>query len=276
MGLRKYILFLVLGLAFAFSGPARAEGGEVLFGAAAITAAVSPMVVSGIQAQGQVNIAQIQADTSTTISAMNAQTALYQARVNANVALAQAAVSRDIAMISQQGQTNNLLSQLQFMAYNRALDNQLARERMQTEVELQNRLLSLEYKKLELAQVLAETNRQSGGALISSNTPNLNSFVQSQTNPIAGGLNSFTGNKKDSSSASSLGGAKSSVGLRRVLNASISSGSTRAQRRAFQSDLSEFSASSLQTGEWGSLPLAPQESRNTVPRRSRARTTHIK
>jgi len=273
MGLKSHMIVWLLAITTVGSVKARAEAGEVLFGAAAITAAVTPMVVTGIQAQSQTNIAQIQANTSTAISAMNAQTALYQARVNANVALAQAAVSRDIAMISQQAQTNNLLSQLQFLAYNRALDNQLARERMRTEVELQSRLLSLESKKLELARELALTNRQSGSAILSSATPNLNSLVQSVSNPIASGLGSIGSSSKKTSP--SLEASKTSPGLQRVLNSSVSSGSTRSQRRAFQSDLSEFSASSIKNSE-PFLPLAPLENQPLASRRGRARTSHTR
>lgn len=220
-----------------------AHAEDFLFGAAAITAATSAMVVPGIMAQGQVNIAQTKANTATTISAMNAQQALFQARLQSYTALAQAGVSRDIAMMGQQANTNNLLAQLQYLAYNRSLDYQMQRERMMSQMMLQNGLLNLEYKKMELAGILAQINQVSGGGLTSQSTPNINSLLQSPTiQPSASlGASALANNSSAAGANPSLGSAESSFGLRRALAGSLSSGSTGSiRRRTLSNDLAVF------------------------------------
>jgi hypothetical protein len=159
-------------------------------------------------------------------------------------------------MYSQQAQSRDLLSQLQFLAYNRALDNQLSREKMMGDLRLQQSLLELEYKKMELNQVLAQTQALAS-ATTGSVTPNVyraEANTRSE-NPLAAALGANS--KVSSQSEQSLG--ESSLGLRRVLNASISTGSTR--KRGF-SDLSQFSSASL--AETGFTP-----SEGGVSRRAR-------
>lgn len=212
-----------------------AENGEILFGGAAIAAAVSGMVVPGIMAQSQVNVTQTRSQASLAVTGINAQTQLFQAQLNSQTALAQAMVARDTAMYAQQSQTRDLLSQLQFLAYNRALDNQLAREKMIGEMRLQQSLLELEYKKMELSQILAQTNAL---AAVTNPfpTPNVNQAQvggSRMENPLAMALGANS--SQQPSKSSGLG--ESSMGLRRALSSSVSSGSTR--KRAF-SDLSQF------------------------------------
>ena len=249
-----------------------AHAEDFLFGAAAVTAATSAMVVPGIMAQGQVNIAQTKANTATTISAMNAQQALFQARLQSYTALAQAGVSRDIAMMGQQANTNNLLAQLQYLAYNRSLDYQMQRERMMSQMMLQNSLMNLEYKKMELAGILAQINQVSGGELTSPSTPNINSLLQSPTiQPSASlGANALANNSSASANPS-LGSAESSFGLRRALAGSLSSGSTGSiRRRSFSNDLAVFRNSTAGTAEGASYGV--RNSVRSLMSTSKART----
>lgn len=242
MGKSFHILALSLLLVFTSTQKAHAENGEVLFGAAAITGAVSAMVVPAIMAQSQTNIAQTNAQTATTISQMNAQTALYQARLQSQMAMASAASSAQVASYNQQSQTRDLLAQLQFLAYNRALDTQLSKMRVAQELELQNNLMALEFKKMELSQALAEARQLSGGGgePLPLGMPNLGGFVPSNpgaTTPLTATLGA---NAQMDSKAGGLGLAQSSSGLRRALTASISSGSTQRSRRAINRDLADM------------------------------------
>ncbi|MFM8270035.1 MAG: hypothetical protein ACKN9V_07585 [Pseudomonadota bacterium] len=239
MGKAFHILALMLLLSLTSMQKARAENGEILFGAAAITGAVSAMVVPAIMSQAQTNVARINAQTSTTISQMNAQTSLYQAQLQSQMAMANAASSMQIASYNQQSQTRDLLSQLQFLAYNRALDNQLAKMRTAQELELQNNLLILEAKKMELSQVLAEA-RQLGGAPVGTGVPNLANVLPANpgaTTPLAASLSA---NAQLKSGEAGMGNVQSSLGLRRALTASISSGSTQNSRRAISRDLTNM------------------------------------
>lgn len=242
MGKTLQILVLSLFLGLASSQKAQAENGEVLFGAAAITGAVSAMVVPGIMAQSQQNIAQINAQTSTTISQMNAQQSLFQARLQSQMALANAASSLQIAGYNQQSQTRDLLSQLQFLAYNRALDNEMAKMRMAQQLELQNNLMALEFKKMELNQVLAEANALAGGrGGPVSVTPNINNILPVNPGGPTSTLSASLGaNAQLSDSQSNLSAQQASLGLRRALTRSLSSGSTLSDRRTIGRDLTNM------------------------------------
>jgi len=237
MGKTFHIVVIGLLLALTSTEKVLAENGEVLFGAAAITGAVSAMVAPAIMAQSQQNIAQINAQTSTTISKINSQQALFQARLQAQMALANAASSMQIANYNQQSQTRDLLSQLQFLAYNRALDTELSKFRMAQELEMQNNLMALEMKKLELSQVLAESQQLAGLGPPVTTTPNLNSLLP--VNPGATtALSATLGANAQMNSG--LGTAQSSTGLRRALTASVSSGSTLNTRRSINRDLTNL------------------------------------
>lgn len=266
----KILILVLLGFGFCLK-PAHAENGEVLFGAAAITAAISPMVVSGILADSQVNQAQMRANTANQISQMNAQTALFQARTQSYMALAQAGVQRDIAAYTQQSQTRDLLTQLQFMAYNRALDNQLQQQQMAAQMQLQNSLLALEYKKQELNQVLAESQRLSG-ALPASELPLSASAGGggSVLSPIAQTLQgpSLGNDASLESNSNILAGESSSLGIKRALGRSISTGSTALNRRAIRSDLSQM----ISTSPRRALSSAEGTARRGLNRINRSQT----
>ncbi|NBX93237.1 MAG: hypothetical protein EB078_04455 [Proteobacteria bacterium] len=220
---------VLLGLSLSTS--VRAENGEVLFGAAAITASVSAMVAPGIMSQAQTQVKQIQAQTATQITGMNAQAALYQAKIQSDLALSQAFLARDQAFYVQQSQTRDLVSQLQFLAYNRALDNQLERESMARDMAVQQAYLGLESKRMYLNQILAETSMLTGGSpalLPAQATANINASTPPAT---TANLSALSANSTSTPS----------YGLRGIVGSGLSSGSTRGRR--FVSDLSSFSAS---------------------------------
>jgi len=240
MGKTFHILVFAFLLAFTSLQKAHAENGEVLFGAAAITGAVSAMVAPAIMAQAQQNIAQTNAQTSTTISQINSQQALFQARLQAQTTLANAASSMQIASYNQQSQTRDLLSQLQFLAYKRALDYQLSQFRLAQEMEMQNNLMALEMKKQELSQVLAESQQLARMGAPVTTTPNLNNLGTlnaAATNPLSGTLGA---NAQLNSARSGIGAASSSMSLRRALTASVSTGSTQNGRRFVNRDLTNL------------------------------------
>jgi len=257
MGKVSQILLISLFLALINTPKAHAENGEILFGAAAITGAVSAMVAPGIMAQSQQNIAQINAQTSTAISQMNSQTALFQAGLQSQMALANAASSRQVAAYNQQSQTRDLLSQLQFLAYNRALDNQMAKMRMAYEMELQNNLMALEFKKMELTQVLAETNAVAAGQAVPiTTTPNINNLAPMNpgaTNTLSASLGA---NAQLNPAQPEFSSQASSRGLRRALSRSLSSGSTMRDRRAIGRDLTNMINSTVADSSSGAIPRA--------------------
>jgi hypothetical protein len=235
---------LILSFVFCWN-QAHAENGEILFGAAAITAAISPMVVSGILADSQVNQAEMRANTANQISQMNAQTALFQARTQSYMALAQAGVQRDIAAYTQQSQTRDLLTQLQFMAYNRALDNQLQQQQWAAQMQMQNSLLALEAKKMELNQILAESQRLSGELPVAQPplSASLGGGGGSVLSPMAQTLQGSPSGTNAASEAApnALAGSSSSLGIKRALGRSIASGSTVVNRRGtIRSDLGQM------------------------------------
>jgi len=269
MGLRgkifnQLLLALVLGLGLNMQ-KAQAENGEVLFGLAAITAATSVPVVSAIQANSQVNQATTRANAANAISQINSQTALFQARTQSYVALAQAGVQRDIAAFTQQSQTRDLLSQLQFMAYNRALDNQLQQQQLAAQMQLQNNLLALELKKMELNQILAESQALSGEAPSLQTPPSSQSAGGSLLSPIAQTLQgSQSGiNTTAQASANPFSTSSSSLGMKRALGRSLSNGSTLARKRVVASDLSQM---------LGAIPRRPPSLQDTTSPRRALRT----
>lgn len=251
--LNNLLLALIFGIGWNVQ-KAEAKLAEVLFGGAAVTAAIGVPVVSAIQADGQVKQARTRANAATLISQINAQTAVFQARTQSYVAQAQAGVQRAIAAFTQQSQTRDLLAQLQFMAYNRALDNQIQQQQLAAQIQNQNNLLALEYKKMELNQILAQTQALGGAVSPLQIPPSGQGTGGSILSPIAqtlqggGGAQSSATNSPASSNLPPAGGvnqnsfsaSSSSLGIKRALGRSISNGSTVARRRVVESDLSQM------------------------------------
>lgn len=236
-----FIAFSLLSLSL--SSSARGEGGEVLFGAAAITGAVSALVVPGIMANSQTQVKQIQAQTATQLTAMNAQTAYFQAKLQSDLAMMQTQFAYNQAASAQRAQTDQLMAMLQFSAYNRFLDDQFAREQRARDMEMQQAYLNLESKRLYLNQILAETSMVAGDAPATlQSTVNLNN--RKTTSSMGSALASLTNNLGSGPVASAgdntVSQSETSLGLRRTLNSTLSSGSTRERRNI--SDLSLFNA----------------------------------
>lgn len=254
-------LLIVFLLGALFSNAVRAEG--PLEGIAEITAATSAMVAPGLLMAGQVNVAQTRADASTKISSINAQAAMANARLQSQTAMANGMMMMQTSMMNQQSQTRDLLIQLQYLAYNRAIDAQMAREKMYAQLQMQQNLLALEFKKAELTRLITETN-QLAGLSAPSTGPSPSTFqggMQTGTsqNPMAAALGSNILTSSDNFSS----GVTSSLGLKKALGASLGSGST---RRPVRSDLSVFNSESL-SGRYSA-----QGSEEGVYRRSISKT----
>jgi hypothetical protein len=108
---------------------------------------------------------------------------------------------------------------------------------MAQEMEMQNNLMALEMKKMELQQVLTESQQLAGIAAPVTVTPNLNNLLPvnaGASTPLSATLGA------NAQMNSSLGAAQSSTGLRRALTASVSSGSTLNSRRSINRDLTNL------------------------------------
>jgi hypothetical protein len=239
VSLRKGLFLASLFVLLFSSSSVRAEG-PVLSGLAEITAATSAIVAPALLIGSQVNVAQTRANGAKAVSTINAQATMANAALQAQTAMANGMMMMQTAVLGQQAQTRDLLAQLQYLAYNRAIDNQLAREKMYHQLQMQQNLLALEFKKAELTRLLNESNRLagiSGVPSIAPNKSNLQSGLSSNQNPMAAALGSTVLNSSDNFSS----GVTSSLGLKKALNASLGSGSTRKQVR---SDLSVFNSES--------------------------------
>jgi|688.fasta_scaffold79678_4 hypothetical protein len=240
---RKIFFIAFSFLSLSLSSSARAEGGEVLFGAAAITGAVSAMVVPGIMANSQTQVKQIQAQTATQLTAMNSQTAYFQAKLQSDLAMMQTQFAYNQAASAQRAQTDQLMAMLQFSAYNRFLDDQFAREQRARDMEIQQAYLNLESKKMFLNQILTETSLIAGDAPATlQSTLNINN--RGATSPMGAALASVSNNSGGGLAASagdtSVSQTETGLGLRKTLSTRLSSGSTRERRNI--SDLSLFNA----------------------------------
>ncbi len=103
---------IILLSVFCVRGEAANEVAGGLLGAAAITAAVSPIAIAGIQAGADKAIAGINAETTVAVAGIQSETTKYLAAAQAEVALAQAQTSMEINKINNDGQTERLGMQL--------------------------------------------------------------------------------------------------------------------------------------------------------------------
>lgn len=88
------------------------KASDVLFGLAAIMAAVSPMVAAAIQADADKQIAKTNAEAQKTMTQMSADTSKYLADQQQNIAMGQAEIAAKMANDNQKATTDRLDMQL--------------------------------------------------------------------------------------------------------------------------------------------------------------------
>lgn len=214
---------------------------QAAFGAAAIIATASAAAAAGIMANSQTQVATIQSQTAVATQLIQRNTALTLAQISASENLFNAQLTRDLFISQKQAEKDNLLTQVRFLASERAADRQLEREKTREQISFQRALLGLKYKELEIkTQVeLATVNARLVSAGLNNGLTTVNNgglTVSSAAN------NTLVAN---SPTANYLSSASVGLGLSQYYGQALSSGSTRVNRNLASSDLHHFSQQSL-------------------------------
>lgn len=197
--------FIIGALSLSLHSPViRAEAGNVLFGAAAVTGAVSAMVVPAIMAGANVDIAQINAGVATYLGSLNAATQVAAINASANQAMFNTLTTLRIASIKSQAELAQTYMATAYKAWDRNLGFQMQQQQMAWDNYMANRRLDFEAWQARVSSELqmAEFNRSlvekglSGGfkpvtTLASRNVPISPPSLASVPNPEA--INSNNG-----------------------------------------------------------------------------------
>ena len=140
--------FLIIVLLLCLYSQAFAEE-EALFGTAAILGAASPMVMSGIQAAADRDIARINAQTSIATTQIGSNTAMYLAQLQAQTAFSQIQATASINALNQYGVTDRLSMQLNELSSARRDNLLMEREKLGMEWALNQQRMGLAYKQAD-------------------------------------------------------------------------------------------------------------------------------
>lgn len=195
--------------------------GQFLFGAAAIIAAISPMIVANTEAQKEQNITQIETQAQIKQAEIQTQTQKEMAQLSAQTSLAQAKAQQDIAMLNNNAQSERLQLNLAAAQAQRNEERQAQTQQlmMQQQMEAQrvalaqaqaNETIRLARQNLEAQRLEAALNDTGmapsnlpTGALAAGNSTG--SFL-TMGNPLASALTAQAlGNNLGSSSAAATG-----------------------------------------------------------------------
>lgn len=123
--------------------------GQFLFGAAAIIAAISPMIAASTEAQKEQNITQIETQAQIKQAEIQTQTQKEMAQLSAQTSLAQAKAQQDIAVLNNNAQSERL--QLNLMAAQQQRSEERQAQAQQLMMQQQ-----MEAQKMALAQAQAD------------------------------------------------------------------------------------------------------------------------
>lgn len=209
------------------------KAAQILFGVAAIIAAIAPMVVASTQAKADVAIAGINANTQITMTKITSETSKQLADKQKEVALTQSNIAADISRFNNNAVTDRLEKQLAELRAARQDAQQAEREKRQLELEFQNQRIALAQKQaddqLKLAkETLNAQLTQAGLSQGFSNSRNAGNQlgVTNLTTSVAGA----------GSAGASLGGsgttATTGQGVTATNTSSLTSTSTKDSNRA--------------------------------------------
>lgn len=172
-----------------------AKAAEILFGLAAIMAAVSPMVAAAIQADADKQIAKTNANAQMAMTKMTSDTSKYLADQQKGVAIQQAEIASQISNDNQKATTDRLTMQLASLkeardstaaqdrekfSYQQQLDQQriaLAKQQSDETIRLANTQMRAQMTQAGISQGFSRSmnsatglNTTSSGGLLSSST----------------------------------------------------------------------------------------------------------
>lgn len=202
-------------------GESGGGAGQFLFGAAAIIAAISPMIAASTEAQKEQNIAQIETQAQIKQAEIQTQTQKEMAQLSAQTSLAQAKAQQDIAMLNNNAQSERLQLNLAAAQQQRNEERQAQTQQllMQQQIEMQKVALAeaqanetirlfrqnLESQRLEAAlndTGMAPSNLPTGALAAANST---GSFL-TMGNPLASALTAQAlGNNLGSAAAATTG-----------------------------------------------------------------------
>lgn len=154
--------FIIGALSFSLYSPViHAENGNIAFGAAAVTGAVSAMVVPAIMAGANVDIARINAGVATYLADLNAATQVAGINASAEQAKLNTLTTLRIASIKSQAELTQTYMMTAFKAWDRNLGFQMQQQQMAWDNYMANRRLDFEAWQARLNNELqiAEFNR---------------------------------------------------------------------------------------------------------------------
>jgi len=125
------------------------QAAAILSGIAQIIAAISPMVVAGIQADADKTIAKINADAQITMTKMSADVSKELAKNQKDIALEQANVAKQINQENNDSTTQRLNMQLAELRSAREENLQLTRERRDLEKQYNDERIELAKKQAD-------------------------------------------------------------------------------------------------------------------------------
>ncbi len=187
---------------------------QILMGAAAIIAAISPMVVANTQAKADIKIAEINSETQKTLTQITSDTSKYLADQQKDIALTQSGIAQQISSQNNAGVTQRLDMQLAELKNARDDARKAEEEKRQLDFYYQQERIDLAQKQandnLDLAkQTLNAQLTQAGLSQGFSNSTNSGDRLGvSRT-----GLIPASGGGASASAGASAGGAASGGGF---------------------------------------------------------------
>lgn len=208
-----------------------AKAAEILFGLAAIMAAVSPMVAAAIQADADKQIAKTNANAQMAMTKMTSDTSKYLADQQKNVALQQADIAAKISNDNQQATTARLSMQLDSLkqardataaadrekfSYQQQLDQQriaLAKQQSDETIRLANTQLRAQMTQAGISQGFVRSQNSATG-LSTTSTGGLLSSSTSVASTTSGGYGQVASTSNNSfSSVGTRPGSGSLLGV---------------------------------------------------------------
>lgn len=204
------------------------KAAEILMGIAAIITAIAPMVIAGIQAKADVDIAKINTKAQIKMTEITADTSKYLAGKQEDIALTQANIAKDISKQNNDFQTKRLDDQLAELRSARTDARQAEQQKQSIEMQYNQERIDLAVKQsndnLKLARETLNSNLTQAGLTSGFNTTSSEGTRLSETVTTAAGKPEFgttgsTGGASGSaagggggglSSAANAGGAKPS------------------------------------------------------------------
>ncbi len=206
------------------------QAAQILMGIAAIMASIAPMIVAGIQADAEKEIAATQAKAQIEMTNISANTSKFISNQNTEVTLQQTAAAERINRLNQDGVSQRLDMQLAELRNAREDAGQREKDRLAEEQRLNGQRIALAQKQADDNLKLARQslNAQLTQAGLTSGFGNSRNSGNGLTSTTLAGNVGTTATKGTTSSASTATASTSRVGVKesRISSASSSSSSS--------------------------------------------------